>query len=69
MLIRSQIMKGPAPKGTDDATKTDEFLEKIQTAFDPSPSFSENHITIFFVNFMLKKPCLKVQNLQHKFLD
>ena len=26
-------------------------------------------ITLLFINFMLKKPCLKVQNLQRKFLD
>ena len=32
----------------DDPTKTDEFLEKFQTAFDPTPSsFSENHIADF----------------------
>ena len=28
-------------------TKTDEFLEKFQTAFDPPPSFSENHVADF----------------------
>ena len=32
--------------GTRDATKTDQLLEKIQTAFDP-PSFSENYVAIF----------------------
>ena len=32
--------------GTSDATKTDQLLEKIQTAFDP-PSFSENYVAIF----------------------
>ena len=31
--------------GTDGVTKTDEFLEKFQTAFDPS--FSENHVALF----------------------
>ena len=35
--------------GTDGHTKTDEFSEKFQTAFDP-PSFSENHIAIFSKN-------------------
>ena len=34
--------------GTGDATKTDEFSGKFQTAFDP-PSFSENYIPIFFM--------------------
>ena len=34
-------------KGTDGVTKTDEFSEKFQTAFDPPPSFSENHIADF----------------------
>ena len=33
--------------GPDGHTKTDEFSEKFQTAFDPPPSFSENHFTIF----------------------
>ena len=35
-------------KGTDGLTKTDEFLEKIETALSPPPSFSENHVAIFF---------------------
>ena len=47
-----------------DATKTDEFSEKSLTAFD---LFEKSFY--FFFNFMLKKPCLKVQNLQNKFLD
>ena len=34
--------------GTGDGAKTDEFSEKFQTAFDPPPSFSENHIAVFF---------------------
>ena len=33
--------------GKDPATKTDEFLEKFQTAFDIPPSFLENYIAIF----------------------
>ena len=32
--------------GKDGVSKTDEFSEKFQTAFDP-PSFSENHIADF----------------------
>ena len=27
-----------------DAAETDEFLEKFQMAFDPPPSFLENHV-------------------------
>ena len=34
--------------GKDGATKSDEFSEKFQTAFDP-PSFSENYVAIFFM--------------------
>ena len=48
---------------TGDATKTDEFSEKFQTAFDPQPpTFSENHAA----NLSGKRPkkiCLRVQNL------
>ena len=33
--------------GEDPATKSDEFLEKFQTAFDPPPSFLEDYIAIF----------------------
>ena len=34
-----------AHKGTGDGTKTNEFSEKFQTAFD-RPSFSENHVAL-----------------------
>ena len=34
--------------GTGGCTKTDAFLEKFQTAFDPLPSFLENYIAIFY---------------------
>ena len=33
--------------GKDGVSKIDEFSEKFQTAFDPPPSFSENHIADF----------------------
>ena len=33
--------------GTGGPTKMDEFSEKFQTAFDPPPSFSKNHIADF----------------------
>ena len=49
---------------TNDDTKTDEFFEKFQRAFDLLPSFSENHV---FPEKLTKKTCLKVQNLQINF--
>ena len=37
--------------GTLTPSKTDEFSEKFQTAFDPPPApFSENFIAIFSAN-------------------
>ena len=33
--------------GKDPATKSVEFLDKIQRAFDPPPSFLENDVAIF----------------------
>ena len=36
--------------GKSGATKSDEFSEKFQTAFDPAPSFLENYIANFFQN-------------------
>ena len=30
--------------------KTDDFLEKFETAVDPTPSFSENHVADFIQN-------------------
>ena len=46
--------------GTDYGTKRDSVQKSSKRTLTPLPSFSENHITILF---MLKKPCLKVQNL------
>ena len=43
-----------ATEGTYQATKTDEFSEKFQTAFDLSPSFSEKSCCGFFPEFMTK---------------
>ena len=40
-------MKMNEKLGMPVPTKTDEFSEKFQTAFDPPPSFSENHIADF----------------------
>ena len=33
--------------GTEHVSKSDEFSEKFQTAFDPPPSFSESYIALF----------------------
>ena len=54
--------------GTGDDTKTDEFSEEFQTAFDffPPPTFSENHVANF-IQFHAQKSCLKVQDLKHDF--
>ena len=41
------------PKGTGHATKSDEFLEKFQTAFGPAHSFFKNYIAIFFMTDMV----------------
>ena len=38
--------------GKDPATKSDEFLEKFQTAFDP-PSFLESYNATFIITNML----------------
>ena len=51
------------------ASKMDEFSEKFQKVFDLTPSPHFGKIMLHFFIFMLKKPCLKVKNLQHKFLD
>ena len=55
--------------GTDAATKTDEFSEKFQKAFAPTPTHFRKIILKISHSFTLKKPCLKVPNLQYKFLD
>ena len=49
-------------------SKTDEFSEKFQTAFDPPPSFSENHIAIFS-EIHDRSIVYSGKNLQYKFLD
>ena len=51
-----QFVSGGLPLGTGDGTKTDEFLEKFQMAFDPS-SFSENHIAIVLRKTRFKALC------------
>ena len=52
---RIKLLEGPYAKcdkrlsdlGKGPATKSVEFLEKIQTAYDPAPSFLENYKAIF----------------------
>ena len=55
--------------GKGSAAKWVEFSEKFQTVFDPPPSFSENYVANFSRKKSGKKPFIKDQNLQHKFLD
>ena len=43
--------------GTTGPTKTDEFSEKFQTAFDPAPLFLENHIADFATKLRQKCVC------------
>ena len=42
--------------GTGGVSKTDDFSEKFQKAFDPPPQFRKIILQIIF-NFMLKKHC------------
>ena len=56
------------PLGTDEPTKTDVFSEKFQMAFDPPPSFSENHIAVFS-GIHDQRTVYNGKNLQYKFLD
>ena len=46
---------------TDAIIKTDEFRKSSKQHLTHPPPFLENHVAISFSNFMLKKPCLKVQ--------
>ena len=48
-------------------SKTDEFSEKFQTAFD-HPSFSESYVAIFS-EIHDRSIVYNGKNLQHKFLD
>ena len=41
------------PLGKSPATKSDDFLEKFQTAFDSPPSFLENHIAMFIMGMVV----------------
>ena len=53
LLDKATLMGVPSlhyALGKGGSSKTDEFLEKFQTAFAPPPSFSENHVALFFRN-------------------
>ena len=59
-IRRDQQIIGPfwlTHLGTDGHTKTDETSEKFQTAFDPPPSFLENHVADFATNRRQKWVC------------
>ena len=52
--------------GTGGATKTDEFLEKLQTAFDTPPQFM---LQFFLFKFHVQKALFKGPKSGTKFLD
>ena len=43
--------------GKDGVSKIDVFSEKFQTAFDPPPSFLENHVALFATKLRQKCVC------------
>ena len=50
-------------------SKTDEFSEKFQTAFDPPPSFSESYIANFATKvrmFILRNFCVFYDPISHE---
>ena len=55
--------------GKDGPTKTDEFLEKFQTAFDPPPPHFRKIMLRFFSGIHDQRSVYNGKNLQHKFLD
>ena len=55
-------------KGMGPATKSDDFLEKFQTAFDPPPHFRKI-ILRFFSGIHDRRTVYNGKNLQYKFLD
>ena len=54
--------------GMPDTSKTDEFSEKFQTAFDPPPHFRKVMLQIFS-EIHDRSIVYNGKNLQHKFLD
>ena len=62
-IITASIVENFVPKGRVTTPNRMSFWKIFQTAFDPRPHFWK--IMLQFVsNFMLKKPCLKVQSPQ-----
>ena len=59
LIIDTLSTSPPEPRGrVMDFTKSDEFSEKFQTAFDPT-SFSENHACKFSLKNSVKIPVLR----------
>ena len=56
------------PLGKGGATKSDEFSEKFQTAFDPPLIFGKLYCNFFSEN-VRKKPLIKFKNCSTSFLD
>ena len=46
-VVAERVAKSVPWLGKGNPSKTDEFSEKFQTAVDPPPSFSENHVADF----------------------
>ena len=55
--------------GKGGSSKTDEFLEKFQTAFDPPPPHFRKIMLRFFSGIHDLRSVYNGKNLQHKFLD
>ena len=53
-LISDQERKGRKCLGKDPATKSDDFLEKFQAAFDPPPHFWKIMLQIFWPKVRLE---------------
>ena len=57
-VIKNSLEKVPSHPpttphlGKGPATKSDDFLEKMQTAFDPLPPFLENYINSFILDMV-----------------
>ena len=55
--------------GKGGYSKTDEFLEKFQPAFDPPPPHFRKIMLRFFSGILDLRSVYNGKNLQHKFLD
>ena len=67
-FIQNIIMYYISRLGTPTPSKTDEFSEKFQTAFDPPPHFRKVMLQIFS-EIHDRSIVYNGKNLQHKFLD